>query len=183
MGYTHYFSTYRDFTDDEWNNITTDVRYLLDRLPERVDFGQPGPLKLALEMNKPDQPPEISDEMIRFNGIGELGHDTFLLEKEQDRNDEFQLQMNEQGGDPPERVFNFCKTGEKPYNLAVCVTLLVCDRHAHDALKLATDGDFNSGDWVMARDLIDANLAEREMLKEQPEIFVKKDSASGLSPG
>lgn len=64
--------------------------------------------------------------MIRFNGMGENGHETFLFKLDSEK-------------------FNFCKTARKPYDLPVCKILLVL-KHYMPNLELSSDG-FSEGGY------------------------------------
>ena len=67
--------------------------------------------------------------MIRFNGIGEAGHETFLFHNRK-------KQDPEGYGDP---CFAFCKTARKPYDIVVCEVLLVLKRYMPN-LEVGSDG-------------------------------------------
>lgn len=76
--------------------------------------------------------PIVNEKMIRFNGIEDEGHETFL----------FQLGGND-----------FCKTARKAYDIAVCECLLVLKAFI-PAMELNSDGfsavdkdDFLDGTW------------------------------------
>jgi len=102
MGYTSYWK----FTDNKTypakqREAIKLIEYVLDKFKDIICY----------ECDKPDQLYEITDKQIRFNGKGEDGHETFILEFPSSKND------NE-----PE---SFCKTARKPYDLPVCITLLI----------------------------------------------------------
>jgi hypothetical protein len=69
----------------------------------------------------------VSDDIIRFNGVGDDGHETFCLTKEASG-------------------FEFCKTAGKPYDILACAILAAAKQHAGDGLNVSSDGDAN--DWV-----------------------------------
>lgn len=62
---------------------------------------------------------------LMFNGIGEAGHETFYVEASDD---------------------GFCKTNGKPYDKAVCESLLVLKHHLGEDFKLESDGFYVSRD-------------------------------------
>lgn len=76
--------------------------------------------------------PLISKELIHFNGIGEDGHETFCIQP----NDE-----------------DFCKTNEKPYDMPVCISLLILKHHLKEDMGLSSDGF-----WVTKEDFIKRKL-------------------------
>ena len=57
MGYTHYFELKEELTEE----VLNDVRRVLNKYPE-----------LRFEWDS-DEPPVVSREYIRFNGVGEDG--------------------------------------------------------------------------------------------------------------
>lgn len=76
-------------------------------------------IELVAECDVTD-PPEITDEHIRFNGFGNAGHETFILE-------------------PTMESFAFCKTAQKPYDVAV-VAILHC-ASVIAGVEFTSDGD------------------------------------------
>jgi hypothetical protein len=92
MGYTHY-----------WNHngiSTTDWRILAEYAHSLIGMASEKGINLAVKFDEPEKLPEINEAWIRFNGIGEDGHETFYLTRE-----------------PTE--FDFCKTARKPYDWVV----------------------------------------------------------------
>ncbi len=106
MGYTHYFNAggVGEFSED----ALSDVRSIVHDYCHII----------SMECDSQEDP--IVDKCeIRFNGIGELGHETFCVE-------------------PRQR--DFCKTAEKPYDLPVCEVLLVLLHHYGKQFELSSDG-------------------------------------------
>lgn len=144
MGYTHYWYQKKDFTTNQWNKIKEDVLTLIVQYCDRNN------VILAYEFDSPSEPqpslfggqkygpkvPEVNSDQIRFNGWKEEGHETFLLTREKP-------------GSSPE-CFNFCKTARKPYDVAVCLTLLICYGHAPKAIRISSDGSWDH-EWLEAR--------------------------------
>jgi len=102
MGYTNYWHKYKDFTETEWKQIKDEFEYI----KETIGF-------LIVD--------ESTDDVIKFNGIGDNEHEDFYLYKyartEQDR------MYKEQ-----DLSFDFCKTNRKPYDLAVWHLLTFINR-------------------------------------------------------
>lgn len=136
MGYTSY-----------WDPISTPIaipKKALNLCREVIDYGhEHGVICLESDDNSP---PIVSSKMIRFNGIGENGHETFWWE-------------NKAG-------FNFCKTARKPYDLYVCAILLILRFYIN--LPISSDGDEEwiepiqfllnkrlKGNWVLEEDFRD----------------------------
>jgi hypothetical protein len=126
MGYTHYFPQQRPFTDSEWQGV-------LDDSEKAIAFCLQDGIELAEEYNS-TQPALLSFDEIRFNGVDEEGHETFSIERD----------MN--------HGFNFCKTARKPYDLAVCLVLLVCNHHAPGTLDIGSDGEWDK-EWRKPREI------------------------------
>lgn len=135
MGFTHYWR-HGDISKTAWDNIRKDVKKLLKSLPEH-SFSSGGcyadePLRLQYEWDD-DKNPQVNGEVIRFNGCGDLGHETFMLER------------------IPSGGFNFCKTARKPYDLAVQAVLLIAKHHDPD-FSFSSDG--GNDEWRVARDFV-----------------------------
>lgn len=144
MGYTHYWYQKKNFTDKQWSKIREGV---LDVIVKHCDKNN---IVLAYEYDSPAeaQPtlfggskfgprvPEVNADHIRFNGWKDEGHETFILNREKP-------------GSGSEH-FDFCKTARKPYDIAVCLTLLICVHHAPNAIRIASDGSWDH-EWLEAR--------------------------------
>ena len=123
MGYTHYwFGNAKPISPDNWANIRTEVEKLIAASPVQVLF--------EFDSNRPA---EVTDDYIRFNGVHNDGHETFLLERE----------MEATSGRRNHR-FACCKTARKPYDLLVCACLAVA---APYLLRVSSDGSIDE-EWV-----------------------------------
>jgi hypothetical protein len=118
MGYTHYFRMPENFTNDEWDDFIARCLNLYNQLPDTI--------KLAREWDTPELGPEFNEAEVRFNGVGDEGHETFLIQRE--GNDSFQ----------------FCKTAYKPYDLMVCACLIALKESAPQC-RISSDG--GPEDW------------------------------------
>jgi hypothetical protein len=115
MGYTHYFSL---------TNATKEDRAgYLKALPSLLDIVTRYRDMLCYECNDTERGPMVSEEMVRFNGKGEAGHETFR----------FAL------SDRAVSLSEFCKTARKPYDIAVCECLLVLNALI-PSLEVHSDG-------------------------------------------
>lgn len=110
MGYTHYWEN-PGFTDDEW----TEARKFAKRIVAKTD------VPIQYEDDVPTAP-EISAELIRFNGVGDAGHETFHVQRY------------------PSRSFNFCKTAFKPYDEVVVAMLIMLSR-VNPRFTWSSDGE------------------------------------------
>lgn len=110
MGYTHYWSIKRPIGARKWGLIGHDIMELIVASPVPVQFENDDP-----------KPAYVGSDMIRFNGTGDGGYETFLLE-------------------PGRTNFEFCKTGRRPYDIMVCAALIVLQHHAGKSVEVSSDG-------------------------------------------
>ena len=94
-------------------------------------------LNLAFEFDSSKEP-IFTDTLVRFNGVEKDGHETFYIEAIHDDCKQF---------DNKNRVFAFCKTAYKPYDIAVCACLIIF-KHWLPDMKVSSDG--NISDWEPA---------------------------------
>lgn len=138
MGYTHYWELRKDAKGD-MKDALEDIKKVIKRYKGLVQYE---------EDDKRD--PIITENVIRFNGIGEDGHETFYFEyppKVEENAVAFE-------SDPGE-IFNFCKTARKPYDIVVCDCLLILKAPLGADITLSSDGFSNSvkefdGVWAEA---------------------------------
>lgn len=123
MGYTHYWTVTERFTDAEWLKVMEGAQRV-------ADWCKTNNIPLLFESGEPDNALYIGVEQIRFNGQGDDGHETFLL------GNSFEAE--------------FCKTARKPYDIAVCLMLLLVKKVNPKKLTVHSDGDWES-DWSEAR--------------------------------
>lgn len=115
MGYTHYWRQPLGIPAAAWALIQADAAKLIAA----------SPVKLAFDYDETDKAPACSAEEIRFNGLGDDGHETFMLT-------------------PDAEDFEFCKTAFKPYDLVVCAVLACAAEHTG---KIAVSSDGDVSDW------------------------------------
>ena len=87
--------------------------------------------------------PEITEEIIRFNGDESKGldHETFVFEfKEEDQSD-------------------FCKTARKPYDVFVCLCLISLANNL-EGFSFSSDG--GEDDWQPAFDLYEKHIGKNK---------------------
>ena len=124
MGYTHYWSASRNFTDDEWIVITDGARKI-------AAAARSNGIELAWECDEIDKPVQIDAKCIRFNGIVEEGHETFLLSAKVPKPPEYRK---------TEPDFQFCKTARKDYDPVVVAVLIFAKHSAPDSISWSSDG-------------------------------------------
>lgn len=150
MGYTHYFSRVPELDKIAFYKWASDVRCLLEHLPEHSEsaggYYKEYPLKIYGGMGNGN--PTINFDLVSFNGDEnhpeeDLSHETFYVERifRPDRYDQL-----DNG-----KYFSFCKTERKPYDLLVVAALIRMHYHFGNAVEIGSDGD--DGDWQTGMDL------------------------------
>ena len=128
MGYTHYW------TDNGRRQAISEAALLIiNQLAQRAY--QDGIIQRECD---DDRPPLITAKLIRFNGVGEQGHETFYFDA--------------QASDP----WACCKTALKPYDDLVMRVLLVLAYH-WPGMELRSDGAFDH-EWIEALDWFNQNV-------------------------
>ena len=122
MGYTHYWTMSRDFTDSEWEALQTIARKVCTQAQDFEDIA----LSEEFDINRT---PVINDNEIRFNGYADEGHETFLITRVRE--------FPEWRKDEPH--FQFCKTARNPYDAVVVAILQGCAVYC-DAFSWSSDG-------------------------------------------
>ena len=137
MGYTHYMGHHTAFTDTQWLKLCefTKAAILATDIPIGDAMGEGGE-------------PEISDECIHFNGVGEDSYEDFYLSHRKPHS-------------------SFCKTERKPYDAVVVAVLLYANEIARDHIASTSDGDiFSIDDDDQWDERTTANTIKGETLKE-----------------
>ena len=110
MGYTHYFELEETINEETWKSILMDVKSAALASYPLVQYEWDD--KAA---------PQFDTKGIRFNGVGELGHETFVLR-------------------PDDVSWAFCKTARKPYDVLVVATLIIVKHHC-ETFSWSSDGE------------------------------------------
>lgn len=138
MGYTSYWRRPKKLPARRFKLAAEDCRRVVEHLAREQGFG------LTDDSEEGGLPPPLfSPDEVRFNGVGEEGHETFIILR-QIEPDEWRR---------PERglYFEFCKTARKPYDLAVCAALIVFARHFGEKFRVDSDGADDDENWPVAR--------------------------------
>ena len=99
MGYTHYWDIYQEeIPQDMWFNFAHDFIKVLPYFYKVLD-------------HTTDQKSNVDSENIIFNGVGEEGHETFSINRKN---------IMEKSYDGEIKLFDFCKTARKEYDISVC---------------------------------------------------------------
>lgn len=119
MGYTHYWKTPKGLGDPtKWEAFTTDARQIIANA------------EIPLGNWEGIDEPEITDSFVGFNGRGDDGHESFILERKP-------------------LAFCFCKTNMKPYDTVVCAVLICAKHHFGEDIRITSDG--TREDWESGR--------------------------------
>jgi len=123
LGRVHYW--YHDQSKgpiprDVWAGIVADARKIVAVAGRRrLRFWRR--IVVWLDYDRPGTGPELSEQQIRLNGAGDLGHEPFVIK-------------------PMNRDFDFCKTANKPYATVVTAILAVAAERAPDHLRIECEG-------------------------------------------
>jgi hypothetical protein len=117
MGYTHYWRSERAIQDAAREPFLQAVRKVL---------AHPSCPATAYECDEPNKPAQTNDGVVRFNGPGHFGCETFWLNLEGRR--------------------NFCKTRGQPYDRAVIAVLTLAHYFDPGWLEISSDG--HARDWI-----------------------------------
>jgi len=134
MGYTHYW--YRPLHLDKaaFLRFAEDARLIVDAVEKSG---------VALGGWDGTRRPRITGESVIFNGAKGSDYETFQVDRKYQGRDLY----------PDEALkFGFCKTGQRPYDLAVTACLLAFKIRFGDAVKVSSDGE--EADWLPAVGLV-----------------------------
>ena len=126
MGYTHYWENSANVIPEEALVIIREI----------VDQAYADSI-IQLEYDQQKRP-IVNDRLIHFNGVGDLGHETFRFDVE----DGYHTSDG--------RPFAFCKTNQKPYDVVVMKVLIVLKWALKALVSIRSDGSF-SDEWNTVR--------------------------------
>lgn len=138
MGYTHYIRRLPELDPAKWSAWTSDVGEILATPSARK-------IDLLRESDEPDSEPDVTDDVVQFNGAGRLGHETFVVERVFVPSFRQEMVQQEMDG----RLFQFCKTQQKPYDAVVCACLIALKARFGDDVVVSSDGGWD--DWAPGR--------------------------------
>jgi hypothetical protein len=122
MGYTHYWYKEKELSENNWKTFIAEIEVLFK-----------GNTLLCSEYDKPDSLPIADDELVRFNGKDEDGHETFYFPR-------VESGQTEDDG----KRFSFCKTAYKPYDSYVVRALMLAEEHFGKGIRVESDGDWDT---------------------------------------
>ena len=147
MGYTHYWTiNQKEISPESWFGFMQEFATIEPQFHHKLDHKEYG----------------LSSEYLTFNGIGEQGHETFSMNRKNP------MEKSYTGGI---EYFNFCKTAEKEYDIAVCCALIIAKKHFGDIIKVSSDGGFL--EWKKANSLC------KDILKYKKNFDIEYESKDG----
>jgi len=136
MGFTHYWTRpEKQVTAADWDAFIQDVRKIFRKHEDII----------AREFDLPDRAPVADDTVVRFNGKGEYGLETFRLTRDFEAQD-----WRNEGEDQRE----FCKTNRRLYNQVVTSVLSCVKHHLGDIFAVTSDGDDGEDDGILPYSVI-----------------------------
>jgi hypothetical protein len=147
MGYTHYWrftKNPKDIKDGDkkFKKAVELLQKCLKKVSAELDVPYYGKNTFKLAGGNGTGEPVFTDTNVCFNGLEgdeDLSHEACYLALD-----------NPDGYD-----FDFCKTVEKPYDVAVCLTLLCFKKAFGDDFNWSTDGNGSEFGWKLANSIID----------------------------
>ncbi len=130
MGYTHYWDVPETIKQEQWDAFT-------NRAVQIIQASQDLGILLVWESDVVYRVPEVTDRRIRFNGAQGDGHETFFIDRIDDKG------------------FNFCKTARKPYDAPVVACLIEAERLIDD-FTWSSDGQGEDDYDLEARELLES---------------------------
>lgn len=159
MGYTHYWTQKRSFTDDEWVEMTSDIQDILSYVENAMG------IPLANARGDGGTRPEFSATRIAFNGLIDDSHETFSIERKRSR-----LYPDATLG------ADFCETARKPYDTAV--TACLCYLSSVTGTHVVTS-DGEGGDFVVGLDAARKAVPRKANILDIPIGIMQADRWTG----
>jgi hypothetical protein len=135
MGFTRYW-----YIDEKLRTFpagaTKEIKAVFERYKSIIQFDSDNPA-----------PPVLRKNMIRFNGKGEDGHETFYIKLPM-KLSKFQKDFIKNHPGVPnffrhqehkEQIFGFCKTVHKPYDVVVEWVLVILKKYWGDKISVSSD--------------------------------------------
>src|SRR3990167_713411 len=133
MGYTHYWHLNPNGKQKDLSGCLDNIKKVIEEHKQIIKYEE-----------DEAKPPLVTKEVIRFNGIGQDGHETFYFQYPPDLTDK--PIKNDDG-----YIFACCKTARKPYDIVVCKCLLILKEYLKSDMQLSSDGDWNNEEeWLPA---------------------------------
>jgi hypothetical protein len=129
MGYTHYLYRKPELRTSDFTAFAAEARTLLASLELILQRDHQAGLAGPHGSNVPI----VTDELVSFNGAVPGEYETCHIPRKLDRDDY-------SSADDAGRAFSFCKTAEKPYDVAVTAIYALTVDHFGDDVAVDSDG-------------------------------------------
>ena len=116
MGYTHYWKRPAKLPAKKFAVASATCKAACELLTKQTG------IPIVQEFNNND-PPTFSEDTVWFNGKGEDGHESFVIQR-QDMDYERDKKPTPAKGEQ----FAFCKTVRKPYDIHIAVCLVIFEK-------------------------------------------------------
>ena len=114
MGYTRYHRIEGKIDPEKFKNYSKDCKTICDEITKEFGHG--------IANYEGEGEPEFLDDLVAFNGIGDLSHESFCLSTDS-------------------KGFEFTKTARKPYDRHVLACLILAKEYFGDNIEVSSDGD------------------------------------------
>ncbi|MXY46107.1 MAG: hypothetical protein F4Y44_03795 [Chloroflexi bacterium] len=142
MGYTHYYEIIDENADLKVVEIGRDIAEVIRRCEIPIGDGN----------GTPDSAPQITKKAAIFNGLKPNDYERFCYPPDFELNKRCGLRAG----------FEFSKTARRPYDIVVCVALLVLKHHLGEGVRISSDGRLNELGWRKAIALHDYIFKDRD---------------------
>ncbi len=146
MGFTRHWHRKLHLPDDGWKLMLDDMLLVWSAadVPIAYDFNVPAQVPIV---GRDGSYPDMGS-IVRFNGIGEDGHETVLVQQHWEMGFLEKARTTTQLG--PDWRWDFCKTNRKPYDTVLCCLLACMKRRMPNdvALSITDPKEFFEGAWT-----------------------------------
>ena len=114
MGYTRYYTINGTLDPDKFKDYSKDCKTICEEITKEFGHG--------IANYGGEGEPEFLEDVVAFNGIGDLSHESFTISTQS-------------------KGFEFTKTQRKPYDRHVLACLILAKEYFGDNIKVSSDGD------------------------------------------
>lgn len=156
MGYTHYWgfsANTKDIKDGaaKFAEAVKLSKKCIAKIPKKSGNTEGEEMEFKLAGWDGTGRPVFNDNVISFNGTSKNS------EGEDDSYESFII-----GYGDTEWKFSFCKTGRRPYDVAVCISLL-CFKHIFGKdFHYSSDGDLSDFGWKKAHEVLGSVIGKKK---------------------
>ena len=133
MGYTHHWNIKAKAKDLKVKEIAQDILTLI----------MASEIPVCREYNRTDEPPELTETLIAFNGPNDDGAGTFVYPPDEEYLKTIGINPNS----------GWCKTSKRPYNIIVAAATISMKDHLGPMVQISGDGRLEDQEWQDAVNL------------------------------